>query len=391
MRAKSIKGESADDIRSAIREARDEGFAPSLAIVFISIKQDHEAVGEILNDNSIDFIGATSCNEFTEGHQSNGGIAMILLEVKKDNYAVLLEDIGTRTIAEAAASLSKTALQKFSKPSLILLSTSILHNGTILDGETLIRNIEKIVGSDVNMFGGMAGDDMTFKGTYVFSNGSSSNYGVAAIVFNENEIEMYGVALSGWQAMGISRTITKCKKNLLYEIDGKPALEMYLRFLGEDIDSTEDQARFFDGVGLHYPLQIERKDREPMMCNPMGYNKDENALILESDVDEGSRFRFSTPPHFDIVETVIGKAREIRNAKDVDADAVLIFSCASRLSALGPMAQQENDGLAAVWNAPMAGFYTYGEFGRAVNGKHEFHSTTCSWVALKEKANGVHQ
>ena len=49
------------------------------------------------------------------------------------------------------------------------------------------------------------------------------------------------------------------------------------------------------------------------------------------------------------------------------------------------MAHDENEGLATVWNAPMAGFYTYGEFGRALNGKHEFHSTTCSWVALKEK------
>ena len=49
------------------------------------------------------------------------------------------------------------------------------------------------------------------------------------------------------------------------------------------------------------------------------------------------------------------------------------------------MAQQENDGLHEIWEAPMAGFYTYGEFGRALNGKHEFHSTTNSWVALKEK------
>ena len=49
------------------------------------------------------------------------------------------------------------------------------------------------------------------------------------------------------------------------------------------------------------------------------------------------------------------------------------------------MAQQENEGLSSVWNAPMAGFYTYGEYGKGLNGKHEFHSTTCSWVALKER------
>jgi hypothetical protein len=260
-----------------------------------------------------------------------------------------------------------------------------MENGSILDGETLIRNIERMIGPGVNMFGGMAGDDMNFTGTFVFTNSWHSNYGVVAIVFNAEKIKMYGVALSGWKSIGVSRTITKSKKNLLYEIDGKPALEMYLRFLGEDFDATHDQSKFFDGVGLHYPLQIERTGHEPMMCNPMGYNKEENALVLESDIAEGARFKFSTPPDFDIVETVLEKARAIRAEQDINADAVLIFSCASRLAALGPMAQQENDGLAAIWKAPMAGFYTYGEFGRAINGKHEFHSTTCSWVALKEQ------
>lgn len=391
MKAKSIKGNSTGEIKAALHvsmaDARlpdGQGFKPTLAIVFISVKQDRNAICDLLNNEGIDYIGATSCNEFTDGNQSVGGISILLMDVDKNNYTVLVEAIGTRTITEAASHLSTAALQKFSIPSLILLSTSIMDNGTILDGETLIRGIEKTMGSDVNLFGGMAGDDLSFSGTHVFSNNWSSGYGVTAIVFNEEKIKMYGVALSGWKSIGVSRTITKSKNNLLYEIDEKPALETYLRFLGEDFDATQDQSKFFDAVGIHYPLQVERKDREPMMCNPMGYNKDENALILESDVEEGARFKFSTPPDFDIVETVLGKAKEIRAANDVDADAVLIFSCASRLSALGPMAQHENDGLAEVWKAPMAGFFTYGEFGRAINGKHEFHSTTCSWVALKE-------
>jgi len=385
MKAKSIKGKSPEEIQSALYQSIADGFKPTLAIVFISIKQDGEAVSKMLSAHNIDFIGATSCNEFVDGYQSDGGIAVLLFGINPKNYAVLSENIGTGTITEAGTRLSEAALQKFANPSLIILSTSVMENGAILDGETLLRSIEKVLGSHLNLFGGMAGDDMSFKGTYVFTNDWSSGYGVAAIVFNEDEIKMYGVALSGWKSVGVSRTITKSKKNLLYEIDGKPALEMYLRFLGEDLDSTKDQTKFFDDVGLHYPLQIQRKDREPMMCNPMGYNKAENALVLEADIEEGAGFRFSTPPDFDIVETVVGKAKEIRSANDVDADAVLIFSCASRLSALGPLAQQENEGLAATWKAPMAGFYTYGEFGRAINGKHEFHSTTCSWVALKEK------
>ena len=121
------------------------------------------------------------------------------------------------------------------------------------------------------------------------------------------------------------------------------------------------------------------------MCNPIGYDKEKQALICESDVLQGSSLRFSTPPDFDIIETVIDKAEKLKTDQNAEADALLIFSCAGRLSALGPMAQQENEGLQKVWNVPMAGFYTYGEYGKGINGKHEFHSTTCSWVALKEK------
>ncbi|MFQ5754066.1 MAG: FIST C-terminal domain-containing protein, partial [bacterium] len=92
------------------------------------------------------------------------------------------------------------------------------------------------------------------------------------------------------------------------------------------------------------------------MCNPIGYDKEKNALVCESDVPQGSKLRFSTPPDFDIIETVISKAGEIKKEHNAEADALLIFSCAGRLSALGPLAQEENEGLQKIWNAPMAGF-----------------------------------
>ncbi len=91
------------------------------------------------------------------------------------------------------------------------------------------------------------------------------------------------------------------------------------------------------------------------------------------------------PPDFDIVEKVLDDATELKNSNGTKAEALLIFSCAVRLSALGPLANSENEGLHEIWKTPMAGFYTYGEYGKAINGKQEFHSTTCCWVALKEK------
>ena len=114
-------------------------------------------------------------------------------------------------------------------------------------------------------------------------------------------------------------------------------------------------------------------------------NKDQDALKLDFDVPQGTKLRFSVPPDFDIVENVLEKANELKNASEADAEALLIFSCAGRLNALGPLTNLENEGLSEIWKVPMAGFFTYGEYGTNFNGKPGFHSTTCCCVALKEK------
>lgn len=384
MKAKSIKGNSPEEIKFELSESMSDGFNPTLAIVFISIKQDRNALCKILHNTGIDIIGGTSSGEFINGHESEGGIVMILLDIKRNNYSILFEDIGERSLEDATSQMVHDAFKKYKQPAFILITTLLTSDGRLLDGEGMVKFIENLAGPDISMFGGMAGDDLSFSGTWVFTNNKSTDYGMAALVLNEEKIELHGLAFSGWKPMGVSRTVTKSEGNLIYTIDNRPALEMYLHLLGQEISSSDDQIDFFDKIGVHYPFQIERENREPKMCNPIGYDKEKQALICESDVPQGSSLRFSTPPDFDIIETVIDKSDKLKTELNTEADAMLIFSCAGRLSALGPMAKEENEGLQKVWNAPMAGFYTYGEYGKGLNGKHEFHSTTCSWVVLKE-------
>ncbi len=385
MRAKSIKGNSTEEIKTALENALADDYLPTLAIVFISIKQDRKAISTLLAQHSIDVMGATSSGEFIDGHQSEGEITLMLLDINKSDYQILAEDIGERDVRDASEQMANSALQKFSNPAFILLSTLFSATGKMMPGETLIENFENVLGANINIFGGMAGDDISFTGTYVFTKDFETDYGMVALVLNEDKIGLRGTAISGWKPIGISKKITKSKDNLVYTIDEKPALEMYLRYLGEDQSSAEDQVKFFNSIGIHYPIQIERANRDPKMCATIGYDPKEKAMIFESEVPEGSAFRFSTPPDFDIVETVVDSASTLKKETGEQAEALLIFSCAGRLSALGPLAQQENEGLAGVWGAPMAGFYSYGEFGKSHSGRHEFHSTTCSWVALKEK------
>jgi hypothetical protein len=245
-------------------------------------------------------------------------------------------------------------------------------------------SMEKVVGPNVNIYGGMAGDDLTYSGTFAFTYDRESEKGIAALVLDEDKINLYGMAISGWKPLGIYRTVTKSEGGWIYTIDNQPALQMYLKYLGNEPITGEREYELFEDVGFHYPFQVEGIG-DPVMRTPFLIDKDKNALKLDYDIPQGSKFRFSIPPDFDIVENVLSKAKELKNASNTGADALLIFSCAGRLSTMGPLIKMENDGLGEIWKAPMAGFFTYGEYGTNVNGRQEFHSTTCCWVALKEK------
>ncbi|MCK5101169.1 MAG: FIST C-terminal domain-containing protein, partial [Cyclobacteriaceae bacterium] len=113
--------------------------------------------------------------------------------------------------------------------------------------------------------------------------------------------------------------------------------------------------------------------------------KETKGIMVPRGIPEGSKFRFTLPPDFDVIDKVIQSARDIKKEGLDSADAEIIFSCIGRLMTLGPLVNEEIKGLTEVWRAPMAGFFSYGEFGSAPGGTPDFIGTSCSWVALKEK------
>jgi len=386
MKAKSIKGKSTEEIITAIEEAMADGYKPTISIVFISIKQDRNAIAELLHKNGIDILGATSCGEFINGHQSEGETVIMLLELSKENYSILFEVIGERSISDAAAQLANDSLQKFKNPSLIVCSTGMTTNGEYFDGASMVKSIEKTIGPDKLFFGGMAGDDGTFTGSYIFTHGKETDFGIAAIVLDGDKISLQGMAITGWKRMGIARTVTKCTGSTIYTIDDMPAADMYFKYLGKEDKKTDRAFNLTDELGFSYPFITERvPGGETILITPRGIDYNDNALLVDMPTKEGTKLWFSMPPEFDIVEEIIDEANQLKNTYQQDADALLIFSCAGRQPVLGPLTTAENEGLHEVWKTPMAGFFTYGEIGRAKKGKQEFHSGACCWVAIKEK------
>lgn len=386
MKAKSIKGNSTESIRNALQQCMADGYQPTLAIVFLSIVQDRNVVCEILLKEGIDIFGATSAGEFINGHQSDGEIAILLLDIKKENYTILFSDTKNRDLRSATRIAAETALSTFSNPALILCTTCFTGNGETFDGRALIHSLKDELGDDVDIFGGMAGADGALIASYVFSGDQSTDEGHAILVLDKNKISLCGTAISGWKPLGRTRTVTKCEDGWMYEIDGQPALEMYLRYLGQSMKSGKDSNKiiFVEDIGFFYPF-LAIGDGEPSLRTPMEVDKEKNAIKLDFSIAEGNQLQFTVPPDFDIIETVLDKATALKKETNATADALLIFSCLGRRRVLGPLMQEENDGLHKIWNVPMAGFYSYGEYGTDADSENIFHSATCSWVAIKEK------
>jgi small ligand-binding sensory domain FIST len=161
-------------------------------------------------------------------------------------------------------------------------------------------------------------------------------------------------------------------------------MQVVKKFTGIEISDAQQNDGFMH-IGTTFPLQIQQEKGTPVMRPMLLCNPENESIMCGGSVSQGSRFRFSLPPDFEVVDTIINSAKEIKELELPDADAILIFSCIGRKVSLGPMASDEVLGIQQIWKKPMAGFFSAGEFGKTRNGNTQFHGTTISWVALKEK------
>ncbi len=372
MKAKSLKGKSTEEILTALEKSMADGFKPNLAIVFISVKQDRKSLVALLNKQGIDVFGATSCGEFINGYHSDGEIAILLLDVKREYYAISIEDVENNNINGAASLIAKNAFLHFKNPTLLLSSCGVFSDGQFFDGGKFVKAMVKELGEDTIFFGGMAGDDWGLKNSYIFTHQKESNNGIVSLAFDCDKISLQGMAIHGWTPLGITRTVTKSSGNKVFSIDGKPAAYMYLKYLGMSEKSINDKFDVFRDISVDFPFIAKRKNGETILKSPRSIDAKSNALIMDKEMEEGDEFHFTTPPDFEISEEIISEAKALKTNTENKADALLIFSCAGRPPALGPLTIKENEGLAEVWQVPMAGFYTYGEFGRINGGEQNF-------------------
>lgn len=378
MNAKSIKGKSTSDIQSELQQSLSDGFKPTLAICFISKAQDRKAICELLDKEGIAIFGCTTNGEFIDEETEKGSAAILLLDMKKENFQVFFEDYPNKNYREVARGIARKAKEKFSSPA-FFIGTS----GDATDGEEILHGLEDIAGMQVNAYGGAAGDDYTFVETFVFTNGKDSNAAMVCIALDETKVEIKGVATCGWKAVGTEKIVTKSEGNHVYTVDDIPVLDITAKYGGIEGVNPENTNLLIE-IAANFPLQLQREKGDPVMRPGLVVDWNDHSFYTSGSVPQGSKIKFSLPPDWDVMEKVIKSVENLKETEMPEADALVVFSCAGRILSLGPLMSKELEGVKNVWNVPMAGMFSNAELGRATGGNLEMHNLTTCCVAMKE-------
>ena len=386
MKAKSIKGKSTEEVKEELKKSMADaclpdrqGFKPTLAICFISKSQDRSAITAILDEEGISVFGCTTNGEFIDEETETGSAAILLLDINKEYFEIYFQEYPEKNYREVASSIARQAKARFSTPAFLI---GISDAAT--DGEEILHGIEDVIGLNVNVFGGAAGDDYSFTETVVFSNDKESKNGIVCIALDETKIDIKGIATCGWKAVGTEKIVTKSEGNHVYTIDNIPALDITVKYGGLE-NITPENKNVLVELAANFPLQLQRETGDPVMRPGLVVDWSDHSFYTSGTVPQGSKVRFSLPPDWDVTEKVVKGVENLRDTQMPDADALVVFSCAGRILALGPMMKSELEGVKNVWNVQMAGMFSNAELGRATGGNLEMHNITTCCVALKEK------
>ena len=259
----------------------------------------------------------------------------------------------------------------------------VLSDGLLVNGSELIRGLSSALPPDVTVTGGLAGDGDKFQETFIIcGDGEPRSKMVCALGLYGNALRVGYGSLGGWDPFGPERVITKSKGNVLYELDGKSALELYKTYLGE-------HAKNLPASGLLFPLVV-RKDQqaEGVVRTILGVNEQDQSLTFAGDVPQGFLAKLMKANFNRLVDGAMGAAQAgMRAMENAESELALLISCVGRKMILKQRIEEEVEGVREILGpqAALTGFYSYGEISPFTPGaKCELHNQTMTITTFSE-------
>jgi hypothetical protein len=264
-----------------------------------------------------------------------------------------------------------------------LVHVLVLSDGLDVNGSALVKGLTGHLPENVTVTGGLAGDGERFRETLVFWDSAPERDTIAAVGFYGSRLKAGCGSLGGWDPFGPERLITKSKGNILYEFDGKSALELYKKYLDE-------HAKGLPATGLLFPLSIRTKEGENAVVRTiLSINADEQSMTFAGDIPEGAYARLMKANFDRLIDGAVGAAKTSHEALGSSStDIAILISCVGRKMILKQRTEEEIEGVRDILGekAVLTGFYSYGEIAPFTpGGKCELHNQTMTITALSER------
>ncbi len=240
-----------------------------------------------------------------------------------------------------------------------LTAVFLVGRGLDINGSALIEGIREVIDRKVVITGGLAGDGGRFQKTYTLLNGNVSSDRIVGFGIYGDEVQVAFGSVGGWEAFGPVRRVTKSKQNILFELDGEPALDIYKKYLGE-------KAKDLPASGLLYPFALlkNNQDTTGIIRTILAVDEKEKSVTFAGDIPVNGLVRLMHANNDRLINGAKEAAQEaykvVKN-QDEKGLAVLI-SCVGRKLVMGNDIEDELDVVRDTLGESMvAGFYSYGE------------------------------
>ncbi len=285
-------------------------------------------------------------------------------------------------IAEAASSfeVGQRLADQLLAPDLVHLF--VLSDGLKVNGSDLVAGVSERLPASVAVTGGLCGDGARFERTHACLNDFSVTENVVGIGFYGSALRVGYGSLGGWDPFGPERRVTRSEGNVLYELDGAPALDLYEKYLGEHASSLP-------ASGLLFPLTV-RKERQDngVVRTILAINRETRSLTFAGDVPTGYYARLMRANFDRLLEGAAGAAKTSNEALgSTIPDLAILVSCVGRKLVLKQRIEEEVENVQRVLGQEVviAGFYSYGEISPFTpSARCELHNQTMTITTFSE-------
>ena len=354
------------------------GIRPQLVTVFGAVpfftdKAFQETLRAALPGVAI--IGCSTAGEISRGGVSDGSCVLTAVNFSGTRIKAASTTLGSMEDSQAAGERIGSQLAAADLKALMVFGP-----GVQINGSALVEGIASKVGT-ATITGGLAGDGGAFTQTWTLGPDGVGDKAVVAVGLYGDALDFAHGSFGGWEPFGPARKVTRCEGNILYELDGEPALGVYKRYLG-------DHAKGLPASGLLFPFAMLGQDHDAvgLIRTILGVDEASGSLTLAGAIDDGGYLKLMHASTDRLVNGAEAAAKAAQKMHGADGDSLAILvSCVGRKLVMGDRVDEEVEAVADVFGgkATLTGFYSYGEISPFAPGSacHLHNQTmTITWM-----------